>query len=308
MATKSNKLSSENANLVPNNSETSVATQRRTAHPIGASHTQMCYRCGGSGHYARNCRSVSSKPQSEAPGKSTTSTSRSAAVKSESSHPQKFTEKQLEEMLAKVRLEKEASLLHEQSAKVDTISADKCAITDAVGSTLYVDLTIEGVPVQAMVDTGSQSTIISRDILHQVGRQLASQGKPLPQLKVSSVRLYGKDRKKTQCELNISAEALLTMEADGIRIQTPVFIQPDSDQPCLLGMNAAPSLNLQFLRANGQPLKSTADSTITEQLQDSMSAKVCLVESTTIPARKGRFLEATIDLSFEKGTQLLFEP
>ena len=90
--------------------------------------------------------------------------------------------------------------------------------------------------------------------------------------------------------MNISAEALLTTEADGTQLQTPVFIQPDSDQPCLLGMNAAPSLNLQFLRANGQPLKSTAD---TEQ--DSTVAKVYLVESTTIPARKGRFLEATIE-------------
>lgn len=54
---------------------------------------------------------------------------------------------------------------------MDTISADKCAITDAVGRTLNVDLTIEGVPVQAMVDTGSHSTIISRDILHQVGKR-----------------------------------------------------------------------------------------------------------------------------------------
>ena len=67
-------------------------------------------------------------------------------------------------------------------------------------------------------------------------------------------------------------------------------------------MNAAPSLNLQFLRANGQPLKLTAD---TEQ--DFTMAKVYLVEST-IPARKGRFLEATIEPNFEKGAQLLFEP
>ena len=116
---------------------------------------------------------------------------------------------------------------------MDTISAETCAITDAVGPTLYVDLTIEGVPVQAMVDTGSQSTIISRDLLHQIGKHLISQGKSLPQLKVPTVRLYGKDGKKTQCELNISAEALLTIEADGTQLQIPIFIQSDSDQPCL---------------------------------------------------------------------------
>ena len=82
---------------------------------------RICYRCGGSGHYyARNCRSVSS--QNEVPGKSTAaSTSCSAAVKSESSHLQKLTEEQLEVMLAKLRLEKDESLLHKQAAKVNTI-------------------------------------------------------------------------------------------------------------------------------------------------------------------------------------------
>ena len=113
-----------------------------------------------------------------------------AAVKSESSHPQK---EPLEEMLAGVQLQKEANLLHKQTATVDTVSSEKA-----------------------------------------------------------------------KSELNISAEALLTMEADGAQIQTPVFIQPNSDQPCPLHINVAPYLNLQFLRANGQPLKSTADSTITE--------------------------------------------
>lgn len=129
---------------------------------------------------------------------------------------------------------------------------------------------------------------------------MAKQGKPLPQLKVPTVRLYGKDGKKSKCELNISAEALVTIEADGTQIQTPIFIQQESDQPCLLRMNAAPSLNLQFLRANGQPLKSTADLTVTEGTSK--------YESTTIPARKGRFLEAIIEPKFEIGTQLLFEP
>ena len=128
----------------------------------------------------------------------------------------------------------------------------------------------------------------------------------MPQLQVPTVRLYGKDGKKTKSELNISAGVLLTMEADSTQIQTPVFIQPDSDQSCLLGMNAAPSLSLQFLRANGQPLKSTAKSTIAEQ--HFSLAKVCLVESTTIPARKGRFLEATIEPSLVKGAEVLFEP
>ena len=102
-------------------------------------------------------------------------------------------------MLAKVRLEKEASLLHKQSAEVDTISAEICTTTNAVGPTIYhyVDLIVEGVPVQAMVNTGSQSTILSRNFLHKIGKHLTSQEKPLPCLKVPTVRLYGKNGKKT---------------------------------------------------------------------------------------------------------------
>lgn len=111
---------------------------------------------------------------------------------------------------------------------------------------------------------------------------------------------------KTQCELNIIAETLLTMEADGIQVQTLVFIRPDSDRPCFLGMNAALSLNLKFLGANGQPLKSTADMTVTEQ-DSSSNNNVYPVECTTIPARKGRLLEITVDPSFERRAQLLFE-
>ena len=124
---------------------------------------------------------------------------------------------------------------------------------------MYVDLTIEGIPVQVMADTGSQSTIISHDIIAQSWQTLGTSGITIAPASGTNCMIvsYGKDRKKTKSELKIWAEALLTMEADDAQIQTLVFIQPDSDQPCFLGMNAAPSLNLQFLRANGQPLKST---------------------------------------------------
>lgn len=39
----------------------------------------------------------------------------------------------------------------------------------AIGATLELDVKIEGVGVTAMVDTGSQSSIISRTVLHMIG-------------------------------------------------------------------------------------------------------------------------------------------
>jgi len=65
--------------------------------------------------------------------------------------------------------------------------------SSAIGPTLLFALQIEGVQVSALVDTGSQSTIISHQVLYDIGKHLHSQGKPLPQLEKPSARLYGKD-------------------------------------------------------------------------------------------------------------------
>ena len=99
------------------------------------------------------------------------------------------TEEQLEQLLAKRRLARETELLQQAStttsAEVDTVTADSS--TGAVGPTL--GLQIEGVQVSALVDTGSQATIISHPVLHDIGRRLCEQGRPLPELKKPSVKL-----------------------------------------------------------------------------------------------------------------------
>ena len=96
-----------------------------------------------------------------------------------------------------------------------------------------------------------------------------------------------------QVTLNLSAS-----------VSVPVFVQPDSEQPCLLGTNAALSLGLKFLQADGRPLlvQSARLSTPPD------TAVVRLVQSSNLPGRKGRFLEALIDGPIRKGDELLFEP
>ena len=47
----------------------------------------------------------------------------------------------------------------------------------------------------------------------------------------------------------------MKIEDDGKAVKAPVFVQPDSEQPCLLVMNIAPALGLNFLDVNGIPLK-----------------------------------------------------
>ena len=71
-------------------------------------------------------------------------------------------------------------------------------------------------------------------------------------------------------------------------------------------MNIAPALGLKFLDANGLPLK--ALTSLSQLSQEQTSAMVCLAQTSTLPGRKGRFLEAKVDPIIKLGTEILFEP
>ena len=65
-------------------------------------------------------------------------------------------------------------------------------VEGAVGPTLMLELSVEGLQVAAVVDTASNSLIISRSMLHEIKQHLQAQGKPMPQLELPCVPLYGK--------------------------------------------------------------------------------------------------------------------
>ena len=66
-------------------------------------------------------------------------------------------------------------------------------------------------------------------------------------------------------------------------------------------MSVIPLLGISNLRASGQPLTS---------VHDPQMKVACdwLVQSTTIPSQKGRFLKAHVDDESPKSESLLFEP
>ena len=57
-----------------------------------------------------------------------------------------------------------------------------CGSVAAIVLTLVFDIIIEEELVEARVDSGSQSTIISRETLDKIGKRLSRQGKSLPLL------------------------------------------------------------------------------------------------------------------------------
>ena len=75
----------------------------------------------------------------------------------------------------------------------------------------------------------------------------------MPHLELPTVKLYGKGGKEKDKELVISAQTSLTIAADGRTVTVPVFIQPGSEVPCLLGMNVLTALGLRAFRCNIPP-------------------------------------------------------
>ena len=49
-------------------------------------------------------------------------------------------------------------------------------VAQAFGNLCYTEVSIEGLPVKAMVNAGAQSNIISRTLIHAVNRHVKQQG------------------------------------------------------------------------------------------------------------------------------------
>ena len=71
------------------------------------------------------------------------------------------------------------------------VTTNNCT-AKAVGLSPCIEIEIEGVSITALVDTGSKHMIISRSLLHDLGKFLARQGKPLPELEKPCTTLHYK--------------------------------------------------------------------------------------------------------------------
>lgn len=133
---------------------------------------------------------------------------------------------QLQDVLAQRQLQEEQALLDSNAnvVKANAITAtEKCEYLKAAGPTVYLSVKVGGVSVEAMVDTGPQSS------LHQIGRQMKSQELPVPVLEKPTAHLFGKDGAGSGHELTITAQLQLKIEADGESAFVPVFVQPQSE-------------------------------------------------------------------------------
>ncbi len=143
---------------------------------------------------------------------------------------------QLEALIAVKRLGDECDNLPRDEATMNTVTVNQEQSPKAVGPTVYVPVNVCGVPVEAMLDTGAQSTIISRELLHEIVRHLRTEDQPLPELKTPSARLYGKDGVEGGREIVITAQIDVDIAVDGESVCVPVFVQPIVRHECYTGL------------------------------------------------------------------------
>ena len=213
-----------------------------------------CFNCGDPSHFQRDCP----KLQPEARGRSSGVSALAGEPKggnpsSEDMTPSEQSIQQLEQVLASMKLNMEQDKL--RKANVGTVIS---RAAKAVGPVLYLNLKMEGYPIKAVVDSGAQSTIISRSLLHQVADNMRKAGRQVPELVLPSAKLFGRSGADSS-ELTITAETTVELEVGNRQVTVPVFVQPESDIPCLLGMNALPQLGIRFLDENGTSLFQNSD-------------------------------------------------
>ena len=280
---RSKRVPNSNSRSEPQKEEPQQGSKESEGSQESREHSgsPICFNCRGVGHIARYCR----KPRqgSEATGRSNKSTKSTSLLTTIA----EMTDQQLEDKLhvAARKLKEEQGLLDDHS--MDTSAIQMIRVSRAVGPTVQMELLVEGLKVPAVVDTGSQSTIISRALLHDIKRHLEGQGKSMPKLELPRVKLFGKDG-SSEKPLNIMAQVRLTFEAGGQTVTVPAFVQPESEQQCLIGMNVIPLLGISIRRVNGEPLVLSAD-------HKHNVAHVSLLKTITIPSMKGRFVEARVN-------------
>ena len=249
------------AGTLPPSTPTTQATVR--SEEIGSRQlARRCHHCKETGHLRRDC-----PRRQEALGRSSTNT---VTAQQNPAHVEDLTEQELERLLAERRLQRErGSVTNPEVSHANTITAT-AAHAKAVGAALETDVSIEGVSVRCLIDTGAQSTIISRATLRKVAQLLKLQGRPPPSLELPRVKLLGKGKGDYR-ELTITAQVDLTYMLDGRSAIIPTFIQPDSEQDCLLGANALPLLGITVSRSNGDIIMADSQEMTQSDSQETQS-------------------------------------
>ena len=226
----------------------------------------LCFKCHQPGHVAKNCRYGRGLPrtrETEAPGRQ--AVPKTAAV----------TSAQETALLANDGPAEPFAWLygasHDQEEVEDLVQQSKIpCLSLRLGPTPKLLVTVEGIEVEALVDTGCPTTVISKTLCRQIldqgqgrDRQLTleehrRQNAQKCVLSKPSLQLHA----YCGTQLPIGAEMTLHLQAGECQAKGVVLIQEASPVDLLLGTNLMSQLGVRILDNNGHSLIGLRHSTL----------------------------------------------
>jgi len=265
-------------------SNVEASTSKKNTGP-GAKHFQSnafggaCFSCGKVGHRQRDCPLTIPPPEATGLGKATNSVITATA---NSFRPQNSTEGQC----AQLRLALADAEFQRMCQNYGSHTGDITTVTGALGPLFHATVSMEGIPIRRLVDSGSSATIISYNVFEKIGKAAKI---PASELHQPNVIL----RDYSQRTIPVGASVNLTVSFQGHSVTVPVYIRPvDTSQceSCLLGTNVVIPLKLMAphsgLMTDILPLPT--NSLIPVQ------APVHLIKAVRIPARTGIVVEGVV--------------
>ena len=299
-----------------------------------------CYNCGGNGHYAKNCpmrgRAAPQESRGRTGGGGKGPPRKVAAiVASEPPDPQVATaRKRSQERVLQLRRElHQAELddsLAEAAATLHVLTAESEPRDSSLGPTLSAIISFEGIPVSALLDTGSPVTIVSLSFLLQAfKRQRTADQTPAEWTEAVRRRMtppsltlhnYGGD------PLSIIRQVAVKVSRGNHTCEATVLVQKHAPLDLLVGTDLLSSLGFRFLqigeanRARDLLQETEWDvipATSGEQptgpdppvpgCNKKGTTEVRLLTAVRLPARHGRPIRAKVTDVAVDGTIALFE-
>ena len=277
-----------------------------------------CSKCGGTNHIAKYCRWRGRSEPGEARGASQSaaqaSQNRVGAITEKPDEP-----KQPENCTREAEINK---VLDNAMTTMHTVTTSQ---SDAhLGPTLTAKVKLEGVPINALVDTGSPTTIVSlKFLIDALAKQKKSDESPAQWRKRVEQRLeppgprlksYGGEKLNTVCQIKVaishgehSAECVVQVQKGA-----PADLLLGTDVHSRLGIlvlacdsdnSATDLLSNQCWSKKTEPDNVVEEPTITNV--EPQEGTVKLITATRLPARQARLVRARVEGADDVSVTLL---
>ena len=294
------------------------------------SQLKRCWKCNEMGHTQHTCPRRNVGTETERYGHNQITTGMPTAPEEKQEDKQQYAER-----MRKLAEQAELEALKERCAKASQSNAlmvlsttnveihtdiEKERIAPVVGGSHFLDLEVGGLPVRALIDTGSPATIISEKLLHEIMKgnteiTPACLERPTVQLVDCGQHL-----------LHIVGQITLVFKLiPGAERKVKVLINTDSTQDCLLGTNAQEELGFTLILPDGQEIPRSPAPTVERYSKESepkdstsktslptanSTFTVRLLTTCRIPGYRGHTIKAKVegDWSRVQNKEFLFEP